>query len=257
MRPPRDAATGTRASARSCRTRWKPCSRPAAPTRRGRCSRRSRKEGAHSTIRGLSRPRAAAEGCCLAHEGDLDAALEAFEQALQEHERAASPFERARTQLAYGAALRRAKRRADARAMLTDALEAFDALGRRSVGGECRSRARAHPGTNPLVGRAQRDPAARRGARRRRALEQGGGGEALHHRAERSRPTSPTCTPSSAYGLEPSSRAGSRAATHRRERLNHVDLHDFAPIRRGVASDRRSNEPRAEVWRCWRVTQRP
>ncbi len=65
----------------------------------------------------------------LAQEGDLDAALEAFEQALQEHERAASPFERARTQLAYGAALRRAKRRADARAMLTDALEAFDALG--------------------------------------------------------------------------------------------------------------------------------
>jgi DNA-binding CsgD family transcriptional regulator len=68
-------------------------------------------------------------GMLLAQEGELDAALEAFEGALHEHERAASPFERARTQLAYGAALRRAKRRADARAMLTEALEAFDALG--------------------------------------------------------------------------------------------------------------------------------
>ena len=68
-------------------------------------------------------------GLLLAHEGDLDSALEAFEQALVDHERAASPFERARTQLAYGATLRRAKRRADARAAITEALDTFDALG--------------------------------------------------------------------------------------------------------------------------------
>ena len=65
----------------------------------------------------------------LAHEGDLGSALTAFELALTEHERAASPFERARTQLAYGATLRRAKRRADARAALISALELFDTLG--------------------------------------------------------------------------------------------------------------------------------
>lgn len=68
-------------------------------------------------------------GMLLAHEGDLDSALVAFEQALVDHQRAASPFERARTQLAYGATLRRAKRRADARAALISALELFDSLG--------------------------------------------------------------------------------------------------------------------------------
>lgn len=68
-------------------------------------------------------------GMLLAGEGDLTGALETYEQALLVHERAASPFERARTQLAFGTALRRAKRRADARAMLTEALEAFDTLG--------------------------------------------------------------------------------------------------------------------------------
>jgi DNA-binding NarL/FixJ family response regulator len=65
----------------------------------------------------------------LASDGDLAAAVEVFEQALLVHERASSPFERARTQLAYGSTLRRAKRRADARAALVQALEAFDALG--------------------------------------------------------------------------------------------------------------------------------
>ena len=53
----------------------------------------------------------------------------AFERALVHHERAAVPFEHARTLLSVGAAQRRARRRREARATLTDALNAFDSLG--------------------------------------------------------------------------------------------------------------------------------
>jgi DNA-binding CsgD family transcriptional regulator len=45
--------------------------------------------------------------------------------------RTATPFERARTELCYGERLRRAKRRTDARAPLTAALETFERLGAR------------------------------------------------------------------------------------------------------------------------------
>jgi DNA-binding CsgD family transcriptional regulator len=52
-----------------------------------------------------------------------------FERALELHARVPLPFERARTQLAYGAKLRRAARRADARRLLTCAVETFTELG--------------------------------------------------------------------------------------------------------------------------------
>jgi DNA-binding CsgD family transcriptional regulator len=52
-----------------------------------------------------------------------------FEEALDHHERARRPFEQARTRLAYGAHLRRARRRVDARGHLTAALDAFETLG--------------------------------------------------------------------------------------------------------------------------------
>jgi DNA-binding CsgD family transcriptional regulator len=61
--------------------------------------------------------------------GDLPAALEAFEQALVEHDRLPAPFERARTMLAYGSTLRRAKRRRAAREMLEAALGILQELG--------------------------------------------------------------------------------------------------------------------------------
>jgi DNA-binding CsgD family transcriptional regulator len=68
-------------------------------------------------------------GLLAAAEGRLDEALVAFEQALAEHDAVPLPFDRARTLLVYGAALRRAKRKADARDRLGEAAAAFDELG--------------------------------------------------------------------------------------------------------------------------------
>ena len=55
--------------------------------------------------------------------------FEAFERAVELHDRVRSPFERARTLLAFGARLHRARRRGEARERLRDALEEFEKLG--------------------------------------------------------------------------------------------------------------------------------
>jgi DNA-binding CsgD family transcriptional regulator len=60
---------------------------------------------------------------------DPDEAEGLFTAALAMHERAARPFERARTELAFGELLRRLRRRARARTYLRAALERFEALG--------------------------------------------------------------------------------------------------------------------------------
>ncbi|WP_272475882.1 helix-turn-helix transcriptional regulator [Baekduia alba] len=52
-----------------------------------------------------------------------------FQTALSHHEHDGQPFEKARTQLAYGERLRRDRRRADAREQLSAALDAFERLG--------------------------------------------------------------------------------------------------------------------------------
>jgi DNA-binding CsgD family transcriptional regulator/tetratricopeptide (TPR) repeat protein len=62
----------------------------------------------------------------LAADDDLDAA---FEEALCHHAQTPDVFETARTNLAYGARLRRARRRVDARERLQDAYQAFARLG--------------------------------------------------------------------------------------------------------------------------------
>lgn len=67
-------------------------------------------------------------GMLAASRGEHDAAIAAFEHAVDEHDRAAMPFERARTLLHLGAAQRRAKHKRAARASLTEALSSFDAL---------------------------------------------------------------------------------------------------------------------------------
>jgi DNA-binding CsgD family transcriptional regulator len=60
---------------------------------------------------------------------DADEAEERFREALALHDRDAPPYERARTQLAYGERLRRERRKTEARAQLREALEAFEGLG--------------------------------------------------------------------------------------------------------------------------------
>jgi DNA-binding CsgD family transcriptional regulator len=70
-------------------------------------------------------------GLLRAAEGDNEEAFEAFEQALVEHRRTPGPFERGRTLLSYGVALRRAKRRGEARARMEEARGVFDEIGAR------------------------------------------------------------------------------------------------------------------------------
>jgi DNA-binding CsgD family transcriptional regulator len=68
-------------------------------------------------------------GLLLAAEGDLEGAVASLEEAVAAHELVPMPFERARTLLALGSTLRRAKQKAAPRASLTEALVDFDRLG--------------------------------------------------------------------------------------------------------------------------------
>jgi DNA-binding CsgD family transcriptional regulator len=67
-------------------------------------------------------------GLLAAARGALDEALADFQAALVDHDAVPLPFDRARTLLVYGAALRRAKRKADARDRLEEAAAAFEEL---------------------------------------------------------------------------------------------------------------------------------
>ena len=73
-----------------------------------------------------ARARAARTAALLSADAELDPA---FAVALALHDATVDGYERARTQLAYGARLRRARRRIDARAVLQPALETFVRLG--------------------------------------------------------------------------------------------------------------------------------
>ena len=75
----------------------------------------------------VSAAAAAARCAGILHDGD--SWREAFEEALALHDQVPTPFERARTELCYAERLRRARKRADARARLRSALEVFDSLG--------------------------------------------------------------------------------------------------------------------------------
>jgi DNA-binding CsgD family transcriptional regulator len=79
-------------------------------------------------------PLAAAARCrglLAGTEGDFTAAFEAYECALDEHERMQGSFERGRTLLALGSTRRRAKQQRAARESLEQALAVFDELGAR------------------------------------------------------------------------------------------------------------------------------
>jgi DNA-binding NarL/FixJ family response regulator len=68
-------------------------------------------------------------GLVLSARGELDAAAEALEGALAEHERCPMPFERARTLLVQGRLQRRLKQKRQARLALDEARELFDRQG--------------------------------------------------------------------------------------------------------------------------------
>lgn len=82
----------------------------------------------------LDRPSALAaaarcRGLLLGAATDFEGALAHLERALEQHERAPIPFDRARTLVALGATRRRAKQKASARAALGAAAEELDRLG--------------------------------------------------------------------------------------------------------------------------------
>jgi DNA-binding CsgD family transcriptional regulator len=78
-------------------------------------------------------------GLVAAADGGAAGSLVWFERALAEHGEASFPFDRARTLLAFGAALRRAKRKADARRTLEEAAAEFERLGAATFAATARS----------------------------------------------------------------------------------------------------------------------
>jgi DNA-binding CsgD family transcriptional regulator len=82
----------------------------------------------------------------------IDDALDAFGRALAEHDAVLLPFDRARTLLALGATLRRAKRKADARRALEEAIAAFDSLGAAAFAARARSELERIGGRPPSKG---------------------------------------------------------------------------------------------------------
>src|SRR5438874_1063993 len=68
-------------------------------------------------------------GLLAAANGDFDAAFDAFDRALAQHDRMPGRFERGRTLLSYGTARRRARERGAARRALEAALEIFEEQG--------------------------------------------------------------------------------------------------------------------------------
>ncbi len=93
-----------------------------------RCSALLERFGAWVTGSGLPVP-AAALARCEGLLADSDAAVDHFAAALRHDHSAQRPFERARNELALGEALRRRRRRSEARIYLRNALEVFEKLG--------------------------------------------------------------------------------------------------------------------------------
>jgi DNA-binding CsgD family transcriptional regulator len=91
-------------------------------------------------------------GLLASQAGDLDGALVRFEEALVQHDGVEIPIDRGRTLLALGAALRRAKRRREARSRLEQAAAVFERIGVALWAGQARSELRRISGRAPAVG---------------------------------------------------------------------------------------------------------
>jgi ATP/maltotriose-dependent transcriptional regulator MalT len=102
--------------------------------------------------RSSRRARAGAARCrglLAASEGDLKEAFIALDQALDELEGLACPFDRARTLLALGSVQRKAKQKRASRETLEQALAAFDQLGARLWAEKARAELRRISGRRP------------------------------------------------------------------------------------------------------------
>ena len=93
--------------------------------------------------------RARCRGFLQSAQGDHDGALEAFDDALREHEQLNLPFDRGRTLLALGVLQRRLKQRRAARASLEVALGAFEELGARLWAEKARTELKRIAGRTP------------------------------------------------------------------------------------------------------------
>jgi DNA-binding NarL/FixJ family response regulator len=85
---------------------------------------------------------------CRALVADGDEAASHFAEAMEHHGRSATPFERARTELAAGERLRRARSRTESRTPLRAALETFERLGARWWAERTRAELRASGATS-------------------------------------------------------------------------------------------------------------
>jgi DNA-binding CsgD family transcriptional regulator len=91
-------------------------------------------------------------GLLASQAGDLDAALEAYAQALELHAACDLPLDRGRTLLALGAAQRRAKRRREARGTLEEALALFEGMGARLWAERAQAELKRISGRAPAIG---------------------------------------------------------------------------------------------------------
>jgi DNA-binding CsgD family transcriptional regulator/exonuclease VII small subunit len=91
-------------------------------------------------------------GLLAAAQGHVEDALASLERAVAEHERVPMPLERARTLLALGSALRRTKRKREARERLDEALAIFERLEARAWAGRARAEIARISGRAPSRG---------------------------------------------------------------------------------------------------------
>ena len=91
-------------------------------------------------------------GLLASGDGELEAALVVYEEALAWHDRAEIPLDRGRTLLALGAAQRRVKRRREARATLEQALALFEKIGAALWAERARGELRRISGRAPTTG---------------------------------------------------------------------------------------------------------
>jgi DNA-binding CsgD family transcriptional regulator len=87
-----------------------------------------------------------------AADGRLDESVTIFERALAEHASVPFPVDRLRTQMSYGIVLRRAKRKADARQTLEEAVAGFELLGARTFAERARGELARIGGRRPAAG---------------------------------------------------------------------------------------------------------